>query len=866
MAYDLQRFKDAQNAGNAYKNALKEIGNGLKEGHWMWYIFPQLRGLGRSEIASYYGIIGKGEAKAYLADKGADLQKRQLPLICFSAGSFDELPAPDNSKDGRRKKGQKGHWRLQAGVRLNGLYMVDIDHIDNPRTLYKSWADRVEELGIVLVHETSSKKGLRIVAIADIARGNLADNQAWLARELGFKLDESCKDASRGSFCPGLEDILYINKEKLFTYENKAYDEKYGPLYRGGNSKPVAFRGNGSVKPAGASCKEGAVVPAVGSGGSEGGAAADDGLAKRIEEGYNGKTWQTIIGEWYEQNYGGLPGVGNRHHSLLKLACDLRYITESDPQVLARILRECEVGRDIERERGGDEIERIASDACAKPMYQTVPKRLQSVCRAVGVQLARGEADTAARPAATIDYTAWWHRLAPLLSESPGYREAVAQLPDEHKLGGVLAAGAMMGTYLTRCWWEHFDGKDYRLSFLVYVIGGAASGKSFVVDLDRLLMAPMQAADKAGRDWERQYALEEKRRAMSTSAARAKAPEVERPVVRYCPSSTSNRIFYERLQNNVDNEATGPDGQPMHLHCYTMESELATALRAQTGSWAGKNDFELKAFHNEYAGVDFMNSREVNGIIQVNWNQVISGTPEAMGRKVKPSTVLDGLVTRLVLFPMPQNDFQMIERRRAYRDHEREALLRSIGLKLEQVKGELKCERLVDFCYDYERQLTEEARLEQDYCLDYFRKRIPVIMMRYTLVRMVLREMGGLPPSPSEGEGSKKLELSVTDSDLEFARLIGDWCLMAQMHMYGQMVMEAQEREQSAFVPRKRSMKIREAYARLPETITTEILVSEGVAANMQCASMTLRRWLDDGLVEKADNKSYRKKYKEIPM
>ena len=69
MEYDLQRFKDAQNAGNAYRNALKEIGNGHKEGHWMWYIFPQLRGLGRSDTAAYYGIIGKGEAKAYLADK-----------------------------------------------------------------------------------------------------------------------------------------------------------------------------------------------------------------------------------------------------------------------------------------------------------------------------------------------------------------------------------------------------------------------------------------------------------------------------------------------------------------------------------------------------------------------------------------------------------------------------------------------------------------------------------------------------------------------------------------------------------------------------------------------------------------------------
>lgn len=78
MEYDLQRFKTAQNEGNAYKNALKEIGNGQKEGHWMWYIFPQLRGLGKSDRAMYYGIIGKGEAKAYLADRQLGSRLREI--------------------------------------------------------------------------------------------------------------------------------------------------------------------------------------------------------------------------------------------------------------------------------------------------------------------------------------------------------------------------------------------------------------------------------------------------------------------------------------------------------------------------------------------------------------------------------------------------------------------------------------------------------------------------------------------------------------------------------------------------------------------------------------------------------------------
>jgi hypothetical protein len=199
----------------------------------------------------------------------------------------------------------------------------------------------------------------------------------------------------------------------------------------------------------------------------------------------------------------------------------------------------------------------------------------------------------------------------------------------------------------------------------------------------------------------------------------------------------------------------------------------------------------------------------------------------------------------------------MIDRRRGIRDNDRECLLRSIGLKLDQIKGELKAERLVDFCYDYERRLCDEARLEQDHCLDYFRKRIPVIMMRYALVRIVCRD----PDKVMRGE-----PLEVRDDDLEFARLIGDWCLMTQMYMYGEMVMDAQQREREQFIPRRRSQKVREAYAKLPKELTTVLLVSQGVCKDVMRASETLRRWQADGLVEEnKEKKCYIKKFDEIP-
>ena len=65
LGYDLKRFLDAQN--QLYLKALAEMRNGKKESHWMWFVFPQVKGLGFSETAKFYGIADLEEATAYLA-------------------------------------------------------------------------------------------------------------------------------------------------------------------------------------------------------------------------------------------------------------------------------------------------------------------------------------------------------------------------------------------------------------------------------------------------------------------------------------------------------------------------------------------------------------------------------------------------------------------------------------------------------------------------------------------------------------------------------------------------------------------------------------------------------------------------------
>ena len=99
MAYDLSRFHKAQKG--SYETALAEIRAGRKRSHWIWYIFPQIQGLGYSSTAQYYAIEDLEEAKAYLADPV--LRERLLEisnalLALDSCDPTDVMGYPDDLK------------------------------------------------------------------------------------------------------------------------------------------------------------------------------------------------------------------------------------------------------------------------------------------------------------------------------------------------------------------------------------------------------------------------------------------------------------------------------------------------------------------------------------------------------------------------------------------------------------------------------------------------------------------------------------------------------------------------------------------------------------------------------------------------
>ncbi|RSV14540.1 DUF1810 domain-containing protein [Sphingomonas sp. ABOLG] len=96
--FDLDRFVTAQHG--SYADALTELRHGRKTSHWMWYVFPQLRGLGHSPTAQHFGIASLDEARAYLAHPllGPRLHAACAALATASGSAVDILGPVDAMK------------------------------------------------------------------------------------------------------------------------------------------------------------------------------------------------------------------------------------------------------------------------------------------------------------------------------------------------------------------------------------------------------------------------------------------------------------------------------------------------------------------------------------------------------------------------------------------------------------------------------------------------------------------------------------------------------------------------------------------------------------------------------------------------
>ncbi|MCR4959141.1 MAG: hypothetical protein K6B13_11165 [Prevotella sp.] len=590
------------------------------------------------------------------------------------------------------------------------------------------------------------------------------------------------------------------------------------------------------------------------------GVPAADGGPQNTSPSYRGVPYQAIVEKWL-QVYG-TPVKGERHTKALKLAGDLRYICDNNADAICRALACAPFVQDMCEEGAAAEIRAIADDVVTRKMNLSMPLKLRQALKLAGV----AEDDSTASDTATEEeaeaqrkmqdkYDEFWSRLKPLLGgDDDPYALATYRMDDVNKLGGVFAAGTMFCTLMTRCWYRHFDGNEQRMNPQAYIIGDPASGKGETEKIDQLIMAPVIVADRVGREAEAEYKRQQKERATSSKAQKGEALKRPEYCIRYLPSRTSNAVFFRRAKNAFEEH----DDEKFRLHLYTFDSELDGNTTAQSGgAWIGKHDLELKAFHNEFTGVDFANADSVNEIIQVFYNSVVTGTPISLSRKVTPRNVNDGLCSRMAIFKMMTNGYKMIARGNPNLNHDKNCKLKQWAFKLDKLHGEMPIGPLVDHVYSLCEQSAYTAEATSDRVLDYLRKRAVFYATWFTVPRIAARAIS--QAANMEGEPNAVQLMTVQPSDLDFASLVYDAVIYFQDLFFGRMLQESWENaERDLQQRRKHNSNNSITFAALPREFSVQDVMKE-LDVSYNAARSQVFRWRKGGYIEDAKKGFYKK-------
>ena len=742
--------------------------------------------------------------------------KRKLPAFIFQA-TFDETES---------KAGKLGAWRKQSATRLTGLVVMDIDHVENPREVFESWrlatgdkADRTRKDDILLVYVTPSGKGLKVVFKADANVGNLIDNQYVMARELGnVTIDECCKDSSRMSYVCKESDILYLDKE-LFTYENKAFSERYTALYRDGHSQAT---------------KEDETVI------SQTPPVVDE---RNASLSFKGVPYEEIIAEWWRQN-GGEPQEGERNVKLYQLAVNLRAICDNNKSLLLQIMPRLGLSE--------EEVHSIVESAC-KETPKGVSKMMQTILKAKNLSLGPGPSDRLAEENMNRWLWEWGEQIEKLSENFPLLKDICKGLKRNQYPAALFVAGGLMMTLMTRCTYRFYHRPEElrRLNNSTLIIGDPASGKSFATRLFKLLAAPIVAADQIGKD-----AINAYREQMRTKGANKEKPKKPKVVVRIHPARTSNAQFIQDMVNAKEEV----DGEPMQLHMLTFDTELDNTLSLQKGgAYIDKQALQLKAFHNEEDGQAYSNVDSVFQEFYVIWNFIYTGTPLALKKMVNEQNFGSGLATRLTCIPLPATNFQMMSREREV-DLESDERLKAWAEKLDRMKGELSVQKIVDELYEWTARRMADAEENDSKAEEMLLKRCAYHGLNFSAPFIVMRHWDQMKQDGQFWCGSFETD----ETDWRLAELMTNIQYACQRHYFGALA-EAyfDNKLKDASVNVMRRQKTLEGFSRLPDEFTTEDVMRIYKLGSTGSARMKISRLQKDHIVEKTGMENGIAKYRK---
>ena len=788
----------------------------------------------------------KSDAEKLLAF--AQEVKDNLPAFIFACREFDETETA--------KGGMFRHRRL-ADCHLNGLFMLDIDHIENPvEVWYKMRDDKELMKSIALVHITSSEHGVRIVGVADLTVGNLADNQIALAQKLGYKADESCIDATRNSFAPKEEDIIYINEELLFDYYNEAFDKRFTPEYRQKKTQPIRLQFSTGDVPAGVRHSQGAAVATQDI--QQGAGDVSEVDAQRMEGvKWHGYDIQSIIDARYADK---LPCAddSNRHKESLKLATDLLLMLDGDTKLVQRIIevqpwvqeiieeRDENVAQTVESAAGcvAEKEKKYASSLPSKAMQEAVKKVAGKDYREVVKEISQQGQSPMCENGITKMLDQWGAEIEELFGVFPLLKEVCSGLKRSQYPAAVFVAGGTMMTLMTRCWYRfyHRPQQERRLNCSLYIIGHPASNKSMADDIYKILSAPIAAADKAGKAALNRYKQDTKKK-----AANKEGKDKPQALIRIHPARTSNGQLIQDMLNAKDIV----EGKEIQLHMLTFDTELDNSITLQSGgSWINKQSMELKAFHNEEDGQMYQNSDSPVDEFNVTWNFIYTGTPIALKKKVNEKNFGSGLSTRLAVIPMPKTNFEMMAMEDVQTiDWQRIERMKTWAYKLDTRFGELPFWPLVKRIYDWVKNRMEDCAEDNSEANELMLKRVPYHALNYAAPFIDMRHFDHLHLEGKYWEGTYEVD----ELDWKLCELIARIQYATQQHFFGVMAEKYfDDMNNDVQISGKRhQQKSINGYNRLPDVFTKEDVIKCFGYNSQNAACMKLARLEKETIIEK---------------
>ena len=802
--------------------------------------------------------------------------KKRLPAFVFQVGHIEPTEKLVFGKP------MKAAWRKAEHARLNGLVMLDIDNIGAPLNPPKggkpeldvarqAFADVVtrwneahpkevadcesslplggqgvgwcsafcRHYGILLVHVTPSGQGLRIVFKADAKVGNLADNQQHLASMLSLPLDEACKDSVRLSFGFSRRDIIYIELNELLNYDNEDFEKSFGEAYRTGQAHPQPLPKGGEQE------AETEQKASPFGGGLEGAS-------------YHGVPYKDIADAWLRAQYGHLPAVGERNAAYYALVQQcMRYICDFSEDMV--------VGATPDYGLSEQERRACARSAIGARRYAAMPRRLVEFLESMGITQTAGSKPSGVREDgkeadffADWDFERWATLFAPWF-ESPVWQPVCSVLPRYSRLNGILVAGSMFGTLLSGCRLRNwYDGRDLALTFMTYIIGDAGTGKGDYYRINELIMEPLRLEDERGRKAEENYQAEVKRLALA-KAKKEDIPEEKHFPVRYLPTDTTLK---QKLERCMDAKAMFGSEQ-RQVACYNFESELSSKINVEKSTWNSSQDFDKKSFDTEETGSESRSATTRNGLVPAFFNFVVTGTPDALLKKITPRNCLDGLPTRLIMGVQYGQRYEMIERNRRRHTQKDREWLRTVGNRLLRCGWDVNLEQRVavpkrwqdrlgkttsfaDALFYWGQQKGFALSLDDDRLGDYFRKRPPMIAMRLAVVDAIMNSLDSF-------EESGKLNLKF--SSIELALNLADYIFEAQLFFFGKLIFDSINGVQGVGEVMRVTKNV-EAYNKLPVHFALDDLTA-ALNINRKLAATYCSKWLTQGFVNREGRGKY---------